>query len=222
MESANVIQLNNTTNTEQVADNQPIGKSQEETPNQKKEQKQKLNFTNRSYTKEQLHDTIRNKYQEHQKYYGVIQGIVNQIIEQESKELDKVIDALSTMVEKMENISIAELEKYAIQIPVFMYRLNTRLGKKGLEANISNHLKNFEITSNLMGMKGQGGSGPERQRVAEYNAMIPTFTTEIKSQVYLNLKTKMDLAKTVNDGVKKALSAQIEEMKLSGGNRHQP
>lgn len=209
----NVIPISNTNVAEQPTNNNSTNKANTKTPGKKNTQK--LVIINKEYTQEQLHNTIRNKYQEHQNYYKVIQDIVNKIVIVESNNLDKVIDQLSDLVTKMDKLTIAELEKFAIQIPIFMYKLNTRLGKKGLEANISNHLKNYEITSNLLTMVG--GSGPERQKAAEYNAMVSTFTTEIKNQVYLNLKTKMDLAKTVNDGVKKALSAQIEEMKLTGG-----
>lgn len=175
----------------------------------------KINIiTTKEYTEKELTDLIRNKYSIHNKYYKVLQEIINKISEKEFKEIDEAINMLEEVALNKEKLPIEQLKKYTIQIPILMYRLNDKLGNKGLDMEISSYLNNLEISEKIF--EQIGGTEKERLRAAEYNSMVSTFTSIIKSRLYYNLKTKLDYSSKVYDGLKKVLSAEIEEMKLFG------
>ena len=167
-----------------------------------------------SYTEQELEDLIKNKYTSHNAYFQVLKRMVAIITEKQLAELNAVMKSLDELIIKSPTLPIAELEKYVVQLPIYMYKINTKLSNSALNMEVTNHLNNLEITEKLLNI--QGGTEKERLRVAEYEAMVSTFTAIVKSRVYLNVKNHLDYATKVYDGLKKALSAEIEEMKLFG------
>lgn len=203
------------TNETVTKDNVSQTPKQEIEPKKTKKSKKRetLIVSSKEYTAEEFVDMLRKKYMLHDKYYKFMLSAAQSILDKENKQLDKTIEQLTKVASNIENLSLVQLEKYTIQIPLLMYQLNERLSKKNLAASISNHLNQYEISSKLFNIRG--GSANERQRAAEYQSMFSTFTYLITNYVTLSLKSKLDMANKVNDGVKKVLTAQIEEMKLN-------
>lgn len=201
----------NTEENKELINNEE-GKTKKEDKPKKREQKLKL--ASREYTDEELTNVIRNKYRNHDQYFKVLKVIVDKICEAELKEINNAMKELEQLVCSKGDLPMNKLEKYVIQIPIYMYKLNSKLAAQGLNMEISNHLNSYEITEELM--KLQGGSATERMKVAEYNSMTSTFTLLIKNRVYYNIKNSLDYSTKVYDGLKKALSAQIEELKVFG------
>lgn len=190
-------------------------KNSEETKKADGRKKGRTNIvTTKQYTDKELTDLIRTKYCSHNKYYNVLQNIVNQISENEFKEIDKSINELALIVTNKDKLSLESLKRYTIQIPILMYRLNDKLSNRGFDMEISSYLNNLEISERIF--EQVGGTEKERLRAAEYNSMVSTFTSLIKTRLYYNLKSKLDYASKVYDGIKKVISAEIEEMKLFG------
>lgn len=201
---------NEETNIEKTNETEQVDKEKKET-----KKKQKVNIlTTKEYSEEELTNLIRKKYCTHNKYYKVLQDIVNKISNEEFKEIDDAINELSKITMNKDKLSLESLKKYTIQIPILMYRLNDKLSNKGLDMEISSYLNNLEISEKIF--EQIGGTEKERLRAAEYNSMVSTFTSLIKTRLYYNLKSKLDYANKVYDGIKKVVSAEIEEMKLFG------
>lgn len=210
MEEVNVI--NEETNIVEKENNISETKVEEKI---EKKKKQKVNLiTTKEYSEEELTSLIRNKYCIHNKYYKVLQDIVNKISKEEFKEIDKAMNELSNIALNKDKLSLESLKKYTLQIPILMYRLNDKLSNRGLDMEISSYLNNLEISEKIF--EQVGGTEKERLRAAEYNSMVSTFTSLIKTRLYYDLKTKLDYANKVYDGIKKVVSAEIEEMKLFG------
>lgn len=172
--------------------------------------RQKPIITTREYTNEELTDLIRKKYSVHNKYFKVLEDIVNKILEKEVKEIDKTIGEIETIANKIEKMSLDDLKKYLMKVTILNYRLNDKLNNKGLQMEISSYLNNLEISEKIF--EQVGGTEKERLRAAEYNSMVSTFTSLINARVYYVLKNKIDCACKIADAIKKVLSAEIQEM----------
>lgn len=195
-------------------------KEQKNDEKETKKKKKNIKIKTKNYTEDELMNLIRNKYRNHNQYFKVLQNIVDTIIKNETSELDNAMKSLEKLVVNSKNLSMNELQKYVIQIPIFMYKLNEKVASQALNMEISNHLNNYEVTETLLRI--DGGTASERLKIAEYETMISTFTLLVKTRVYYNLKSNLDYSSKVYDGLKKVLSAQIEELKIFGkdtGNR---
>lgn len=166
------------------------------------------------YTDEELLTFIRKKYSEHNKYFKVLKYAVDEICKKQLKELDETIADLEKKLKEPSKLTMDQLNVFVIKIPILMYKVNSILGEQGLSMEITEHLNNLEVTEKLLHICG--GTEKERIRQAEYECMISTFTLLVKSRVYYNIKNALDYSTKLYDGVKKALSAQIEEIKVFG------
>lgn len=166
------------------------------------------------YTDEELTDLIRKKYASHDQYFKVANNIVNTICQKQLAKLNLEIANLEKAVSNPKNLNIETLNPFVIRIPIFMYNITSFLNEQALNVEISKYLNSREITEKLQTI--QGRTEKERMMNAEYDSMISTFTLLIKTRVYANIKDRLEYATKIYDGIKKALSAQIEEMKIFG------
>lgn len=192
----------------------PDDNNESKTTKEKENKKNTLILATREYTDEELTALIRKKYSNHNQYFKVLKTIVNNICDKELAELNNAMKSLENLITNSKDLPMKELEKHVIQIPIFMYKLNAKLAEQGLNMEISAHLNNYEITETLMNI--HGGTAQERLRAAEYKTMVSTFTLLVKNRVYYNIKNNLDYSSKVYDGLKKVLSAQIEELKVFG------
>ena len=140
-------------NVEQIENKEIIEKETKKEKSVEKKEKRIANksiITTKNYTKEEIKTLIAKKYIQHNIHYDVMQEIVNTICNKEFSQIDTSITELSAIAASNRKISMEELKKFTIQIPIFMYKLNDIIGRKGLQMEISSYLNNLEITEKIL------------------------------------------------------------------------
>lgn len=112
------------------------------------------------------------------------------------------------------NLTNEELNFLAIKIPTACLFVQEQINDRALDSTIAEHIFDDAVTEELKKLIGQGDA-KERMRFAEQEAEIQKLVSIIKKQVYQNLKTLVDRADKIYDGVKKVLDGKNRERDLT-------
>lgn len=178
-------------------------------------------------TEEELREAVKSGWAKHEAVYKVIKEAVEKMTEQLKKPIVELIgfvdDALEleiTVDEETQkknytmkfNLTDEELEFLAIKIPTVCLFVQEHINNRALDAAIAEYLHEDAVTENLKEIVG--GDAKERMRFAQQMAEVEHIVSIIKNQVYLNLKTYIDRADKIYEGVKKVLDGRNNEKKL--------
>lgn len=166
------------------------------------------------------------KISQNQKYYRPLKEAVDLMTEKlKAPLLDLIgyVDAtLELIVHTDENgkrrydmrstLTDEELEFLAIKIPTTCLYVQEQLNGYALDVMITEYLLNDSVTEKLKGIVG--GDARERQRFAEQQAEVDHLVMMIKKQVYQNLRSYIERADRVYEGVKKVLDGKNREKGL--------
>jgi len=202
------------------------GKTQEKSAEKKKSDL--IILTTKPISEQELRDKMNKEFGKNNQYYNVLKEAVDSITGQYKKKLTsmmiliregvkpdyKMINGEVKSVEFRRKLSNEELENFVISIPVELFFIQEIMDDRALDMDLSEQLKEFHITEKILEI--QGGTEKERIRAAEYNSMMPIFTTIIKNRVYYNLKNEIEQASKVYDALKRVIQLRITEMQTFG------
>lgn len=189
-------------------------------------------LTTKPISDDELRDKLNQEFGTNNAYYKVLKEAVDNLTAKQKENLRNLMlmirqginpqfaikDGKITGVKFSRNLSDDELENYVTMIPVEMYFINDYMEGRALDMELASHLKDFQITEKIFTI--QGGTEKERLRAAEYNSMVPIFTSIIKNRVYYNLKNEIDAANRVYEALKKVMNSRIEDKRLFGKSGH--
>ncbi|MFW6025321.1 MAG: hypothetical protein ACOCRX_03175 [Candidatus Woesearchaeota archaeon] len=179
-------------------------------------------------SEEELEKKINDTFGRHNKYYKVLKKAVDNLTNKYRDNIKNIMltirSVLSPTFEKKDDkfinlnfkrtLTNEELENYITLIQTELYFLNEFMEEKALGKEVSEYLKDLDITEELLNIVG--GTAKERERLAQHKAMVSTLTSIIKTRVYYNLKGEIDAATRVSDSLKKVLTSRITEMQVFG------
>lgn len=185
-------------------------------------------LTTKPISEQELRDKMNKEFGKNNQYYNVLKEAVDSITAQYKKKLKsmmvliregvkpdyKSVNGEIKSVEFKRKLSNEELENFVISIPVELFFIQEIMDDRALDMDLSDQLKEFHITEKILEI--QGGTEKERIRAAEYNSMMPIFTTIIKNRVYYNLKNEIEQASKVYDALKRVIQLRITEMQTFG------
>lgn len=183
-------------------------------------------------TEDELKKKINEKYHESNAMLKIVQEAVLNLTNKYRKQLDELIGfaneklCLKETVDPesgkkqydMEfNLTNQELEFLAIKIPTICIYLQDFVNERALDAALAEHFANEAITESLKQVINSEykGDAKERLRFAEQQAEIEKIVSIIKKQVYMNMKSYIERADKIYEGVKKVLDGRKEERKLT-------
>jgi len=179
---------------------------------------------------EALKNIINLKYSQFNDRYNIVKQAVDNLTEKLKRPIldliDFVDDSLELVVTKDENgkriydmrfnLSEDELRFLAIKIPAACTYVQEFLNDKAIDVSLAEYILEDTVTENLKFI--EGGDARERLRFAAQKAEVEQIVLLIKKQVYANLKSYIERADKVYDGVKKVLDG-INRDKQIFGNR---
>ena len=137
------------------------------------------------------------------------------ITEEETDELDKHGQPRKKKKYEMKfNLTEDDLSFLAIKLPTACIYVQEFINARALDTKIAEYMVEDAITENLKHI--EGGDAKERARFAAQAAEIEQIVALVKNQVYTNLKSYIDRADKVYEGVKKVLDGINKEKVLFG------
>ena len=177
---------------------------------------------------EALKNIINLKYSQFNDRYNIVKQAVDNLTEKLKRPIldliDFVDDSLELVVTKDENgkriydmrfnLSEDELRFLAIKIPAACTYVQEFLNDKAIDVSLAEYILEDTVTENLKFI--EGGDARERLRFAAQKAEVEQIVLLIKKQVYANLKSYIERADKVYDGVKKVLDSINREKQIFG------
>lgn len=180
-------------------------------------------------TEEELKKIVNAEYAKSNMVYKIIKEAVDNMTEKLKKPImdlvefaDSSLELVITEDEKTKkksytmnfNLTDEELEFLAIKIPTVCIYVQEQINDRALDAAIAEYLHEDAITEHLKGIVG--GDAKERLRFAQQQAEVEQIVSLVKKQVYTNLKSYIERADKIYEGVKKVLDGRNNEKKLFG------
>lgn len=169
---------------------------------------------------------ISTRWVETDKLSKIAEEAVDNMTRRYGKDLFKLMDLIDTSLELQEedqfgrktysmqfNLSDADLEFLVVKIPIICVYIQEQINRRALDAAIAQYIKEDTITEKLKSIGGRDAK--ERLRNAEQQAEIEAAVHLIKSQVYSNLKSLVDRADRVYEGLKKIIDGRNRDKFLS-------
>ena len=177
---------------------------------------------------EAFKNIINLKYSQFNDRYNIVKQTVDNLTEKLKRPIldliDFVDDSLELVVTKDENgkriydmrfnLSEDELRFLAIKIPAACTYVQEFLNDKAIDVSLAEYILEDTVTENLKFI--EGGDARERLRFAAQKAEVEQIVLLIKKQVYANLKSYIERADKVYDGVKKVLDGINRDKQIFG------
>jgi len=178
--------------------------------------------------KETLKNIIDLKYPQYDNKYNIVKQAVDNITEKLKRPILDLIDFVDESLEfvivdsgggkrtyEMRfNLSEDELRFLAIKIPAACTYVQEFLNDKAIDVALAEYILEDTITEHLKSI--EGGDARERLRFATQKAEVEQIVLLIKKQVYANLKSYIERADKVYDGVKKVLDGINRDKQIFG------
>lgn len=181
-------------------------------PNQKDEE-QELNRL-APFRKERL-GILRLKYSDVRVLSHTAESIVKEVVSEHAKELDEFIVAVEAILERIRKdhgvVTNQELQRIVLRLPIIMYRLVDGVDRAAIESDIA------KAASKLVYAEQYGkttGTIPERQATAELRTADENAIVDLAKHVHARLKTRMEVADSLFDAVRKVMTSRDAEQML--------
>lgn len=178
-------------------------------------------------TEDQLKELVNENYSESNRYFRLIKEAVHNITEKYKRQLDEHIgyadQLLQLSIETDQStgrknytmsfdLSDRDMEFLTVKIPITLLYVQEQINNYALDATIAEYLFEHTLTEKLKGISG--GDAKERLRFAQQQADVEQIVSIIKKQVYSNLKSYVDRADKIYEGLKKVLDGKNREKGL--------
>lgn len=175
-----------------------------------------------------LKNIINLKYSKFNDSYNVVKEAIDNMTEKLKKPLAELIDFVDTSLELVMvddgrgkkrydmkfNLTEEELNFLAIKIPTVCMYVQEFLNDRTIDTSLAEHILEDTVTEYLKSITG--GNAQERLRLASQKAQTEQIVFMIKRQVAINMKSYIDRADKIYDGVKKVLDGINREKGIFG------
>lgn len=151
---------------------------------------------------------------ESQAVNNLVDNLVNKFGKDLERAVDKVRDAL--LKHKDEPITNEELEKFVMEVPVYMYYAIEGLEKLGIEGDNALALKKSAFNRSYIDTPG---TIEDKTKQAELDTMTEYYVDIAYKRAYKKLKEKIAKAEHVYTGAKKVLDKRTHELFIHKGDR---
>lgn len=160
-----------------------------------------------------LSDDVAARYGETLRTADEIQGVAAAFIEQTCSELDDLVRRVKKYLDEEDVIDDYTLQRLAIRIPATLYSVSTGLVRATLEAQVAALLVDSLYNNQFVAMDA---SVAERKAEAEIYTESAQKAAAIVKHIERTIKTKMDAAQSLYEGIKKIMTARDMERQVLG------
>lgn len=148
-----------------------------------------------------------------------VNGLVDNLVNKYGKDLERSIDKIRNALRDSGDtpISNEELEKFVMEVPVYMYYAIEGLERLGIEGDNAVALKKEKF--NRMYIM-TSGTIEDKTKQAELDTLTEYYVETAYKRAYRKLKEKIAKAEHVYTGAKKVLDKRTHELFIHKGDRH--
>jgi len=172
----------------------------------------------------QYEPRMRLAYRDIRKLAEKASNIVQAVVLQHSETLDKFVDSVDTMLERLrvhnEKFSDDELQRLIIRLPILMYRLSDLLETAAIESDIAK-----AVTKNLQAihyLQSDAKTIPAKRAHAELLTAEQEDVVELTKHVYRKLKDKLEMADKLFDALRKVQTSRDGDKAVFGRENRGP
>lgn len=148
-----------------------------------------------------------------------VNNLVDSLVNKYGKDLERAIDRVKDALNKNDDqpVTNEELEKFVMQVPVYMYYAIEGLEKLGIEGDNAVALKKEKFNRSYI---DTAGTIEDKTKQAELDTMTEYYVEQAYKRAYKKLKEKISKAEHVYTGAKKVLDKRTNELFITKGDRH--
>lgn len=143
---------------------------------------------------------------------------LNALLEERMKEytgaMDEYIDKIKVFLEDgVEQLTLEELNNIMLRLSAYNYFLAGRLEKAGIKSSVAQAIR--DEAYNKAYREQLNGTIAQKQAVANETIVDEEVINILYSRLYKALKAKYDSCVRLIEGLRKIITAKVEEIKLS-------
>jgi hypothetical protein len=146
-----------------------------------------------------------------------VNNLVDSLVSKYGKDLERAIDKVKNALSENDRVSNEELEKFVMEVPVYMYYAIEGLEKLGIEGDNALALKKEKFNRSYI---DTAGTIEDKTKQAELDTMTEYYVETAYKRAYKKLKEKISKAEHVYTGSKKVLDKRTNELFIHKGDRH--
>lgn len=128
--------------------------------------------------------------------------------------MDSYIDKIRVFLEDgVEQLTLQELNNIMLRISTYNYFLATRLEKAGIKSSVAQAIR--DEAYNKAYREQLSGTVAQRTAVASESIVDEEVINIVYNRLYKALKSKYDSTIRLIEGLRKIITAKVEEMKLA-------
>lgn len=148
-----------------------------------------------------------------------VNELVDTLVNKYGRDLEYAIDKVRDSIRNNDNrpVTNEELEKFVMEVPVYMYYAIEGLERLGIEGDNALALKKDKFNRVYI---STGGTIEDRTKQAELDTMTEYYVETAYKRAYRKLKEKIAKAEHVYNGAKKVLDKRTNELFINKNDRH--
>lgn len=146
-----------------------------------------------------------------------VNNLVDSLVNKYGKDLERTIDKIKDALSRNEQVSNEELERFVMEVPVYMYYAIEGLEKLGIEGDNALALKKSKFNRAYIDTPG---TIEDKTKQAELETMTEFYVETAYKRAYRKLKERIAKAEHVYTGAKKVLDKRTHELFIHKGDRH--
>jgi hypothetical protein len=146
-----------------------------------------------------------------------VNNLVDSLVAKFGKDLERAVDKVRKALQENDRVSNEELERFVMEVPVYMYYALEGLEKLGIEGDNAKMFKQDVFNKSYI---ETSGTIEDKKKQAELDSVTEQYVEIAYQRAYKKLKEKINKAELVYTGTKKVLDKRTQEIFINKGDRH--
>ena len=150
---------------------------------------------------------------------AAVNNLVDTLVNKYGRDLERAVDKVRDSLKRNDDqpVSNEELEKFVMEVPVYMYYAIEGLEKLGIEGDNAISLRKDKYNRSYIATPG---TIEDKTKQSELDTMTESYVENAYKRAYKKLKEKIAKAENVYTGAKKVLDKRTHELFIHKGDRH--
>lgn len=161
-------------------------------------------------------ESLRTKYKIVQRLGEKAEGLVESVVQQYASDLDRFVRQVDNILDETRDgkrqLDDMLLGRLVLRLPILMYRLGSMVDRAAIESDMAKAVKSNVHARHYL--NSQARTIPARNAEAELKTADEASLVDLSKHVYQRLKSKLEHADALYDGIKKVMSARDAERGL--------
>ncbi len=142
----------------------------------------------------------------------VVDALIERVVQRHSSALDSFVARVEKYLDEKDEVEDFELQRLVLRFPVLLYNLSPGITRASLESEVAKAAYD-RIKSEYL-LNAEGKTSADRQAHASLFAESENLAAIATKHIHARLKSKMESAQALYEGVKKIMTARDTEKQV--------